>query len=199
MVLRRAVDAGGHGAAGPAGRDAPEGEGAEGVGRRAGLGRVVRVEAVFVQELREPFVVRPTVFLEQGRADLGNLDFEQGFLVAQAFAAGAVISAEPRVDLDGRAVDVEGRDVGRDDAGVRSAHAVVDAVERRREVVVAQEPLVGEHRLRGETSGGRQIERAEALVFDRHDAFAWTELRDDLGVIAGQRAFPAERVDAIGE
>ena len=34
MVLRGAVHAGRHGAAGPAGRDAPEREGAEGVGRK---------------------------------------------------------------------------------------------------------------------------------------------------------------------
>jgi len=65
--------------------------------------------------------------------------------------------------------------------------------------VVAQELLVGEHRFGGEPSGGCQVERADALILERHDAFARTELSDDLGVIAGQRAFPAEGVDAVGE
>ena len=129
MVLRGAVDAGWHRAAGPAGRDAPEGEGAEGVGRRAGLRCVMRIEAVFVQELSEAGVIRTAVFLEQGRADLRELDFQECFLVAEAFAAGSVIGAEPCVDLDGGAVDMEGRHVGRDDAGIGVAHAVVDAVE----------------------------------------------------------------------
>ena len=46
--------------------------------------------------------------------------------------------------------------------------------------MVTQELLVGEHRFGGETSGGRQIERADALVLERHDAFARTELSDDL-------------------
>ena len=72
----------------------------------------MRVVAVIVQELREAGVIRAAIFLEQRRADLRSLDLEEGVLIAQAFAAGAVIGAEPRVDLDGGAVDVEGRDVG---------------------------------------------------------------------------------------
>ena len=76
MVLRRTMDAGRHGAAGPAGRDAPEGEGAEGVGRGTRLGCVVGVVAMLVQELGEAGVVRPAVFFEQRRADFGYIDFE---------------------------------------------------------------------------------------------------------------------------
>ena len=84
---------------------------------------------MFVEELGEPRVVRAAVFLEQCRADLGNLDLEQSILVAEAFAAGSLVGAEPRVDLDGRAVDVERRHVRRYGTGIRIAHAVVDAVE----------------------------------------------------------------------
>ena len=65
--------------------------------------------------------------------------------------------------------------------------------------MVAQELLVGEHRFGGEPSGGRQVERTEATILERHDAFTRAELRDDLGVVAGQGALPAERVDAVGE
>jgi hypothetical protein len=61
----------------------------------------MRVVAVIVQELREAGVIRAAIFLEQRRADLRSLDLEEGVLIAQAFAAGAVIGAEPRVDLDG--------------------------------------------------------------------------------------------------
>ena len=154
---------------------------------------------MLVQELGEAGVVLAAVFLEQRRANLGDRNLEQGVLIAEAFAAGAVVGAEPGVDLHGRAVDVEGCDVRRHGAGVRAAYAVVDAVERRREVVVAQELLIREHRFGGKTSGRRQVERADPVVFERHDAFARSELRDDLGVVAGQRAFPAERVDTVGE
>jgi hypothetical protein len=65
--------------------------------------------------------------------------------------------------------------------------------------VVSKELLVGEHCFGGETSGGTEVERPDAFILERHDAFTWSELRDDLGVIAGQRAFPAEGVDASGE
>ena len=51
--------------------------------------------------------------------------------------------------------------------------------------MIAQELLVREHRFGGETSGGIQVERAEAFILDRHDAFARPELRDDFGVVAG--------------
>ena len=199
MVLRRAMDAGWHGAAGPSCRDAPEGEGAEGVGRRAWLGSVMRVVAVLLQELGETGVVLTAVFLEQRRADLGNRNLQQGVLVAQAFAARAVIGAEPGVDLDGRAVDVERRDVGRYRSGVRIAHAVIDAIKRRSEVVVAQELLICEHRLRGEATSWTEFERTDAFVLERHDAFAGPKLRDHLGEVARQLTFPAEGVDALGE
>jgi hypothetical protein len=59
--------------------------------------------------------------------------------------------------------------------------------------------LVGEHRVDGEACGGRQVEREDAFILERYDAFARTELGDELGIIAGQRAFPAEGVDAVGE
>ena len=69
-----------------------------------------------------------------------------------------MVGEEPRVDLDGRAVDWERRGVGRDDAGVRAAHAVVGAVERISEVVGAQQiQMVREHRDGGEPSGGAQV------------------------------------------
>ena len=64
MVLRGAVDTGRHGVAGPARSDAPKREGAEGVGRCARLGRVMRVVAVLVQVLGEVSVVLTAVFLE---------------------------------------------------------------------------------------------------------------------------------------
>ena len=65
--------------------------------------------------------------------------------------------------------------------------------------MVAQHLLVREHRLGGELARRRQVEGEEAVIFDRHDAFAGAELRDDLDVVAGQGACPAERVDAVGE
>ena len=199
MILRGAVDAGRHGAARPAGRDAPERERAEGVGSRAGLRRVVGVVAVLVQEFREAGVIRAAVFLEQGRADPRDLDLEERVFVTEAFAAGAVVRAEPGVDLDRCAVDVERCHVRRHGAGVRAAHAVVDAVERRSQVVLAQELLVREHRLGGELAGRAEVQGADAFILERDDAFARTELRDDLGVVAGQAAFPAKRVDTVGE
>ena len=76
MVLRGAVNAGRNRAARPARGDTPEREGSEGVGRRARLGRVVRVVAVLVQEVREAGVIRAAVFVKQRRANLRNLYFE---------------------------------------------------------------------------------------------------------------------------
>ena len=76
MVLRGAVDAGRRGAARPAGRDTSERECAEGVGLRAGLGCVMRIVAVFAQELDEAGVFRAAINFEQRRADRWNLDLD---------------------------------------------------------------------------------------------------------------------------
>ena len=65
--------------------------------------------------------------------------------------------------------------------------------------MVAEQLLVCEHRFGGETASWTEFERTDAFVVERHDAFAGPKLRNDLGVIARQHAFPVERVDAVGE
>jgi hypothetical protein len=60
--------------------------------------------AVLVQEFREAGVIRASVFLEQRCAYLWDLDLQESVFVAESFAAGNVIRAEPRVALDGGAV-----------------------------------------------------------------------------------------------
>ena len=65
--------------------------------------------------------------------------------------------------------------------------------------MVTEELLVRKHRFSGESASRRQVEAADAFVVERHDTFAGPKLRDDLGVIARQRALPVERVDAVGE
>jgi hypothetical protein len=61
--------------------------------------------------------------------------------------------------------------------------------------VVAQELLVGEHRLGGPLACWAEVECTQAFIFDRYDTLSGPELRDDLGVVSRERAFPAEGIN----
>ena len=196
-----AVDAGWHGIAGVVGGDAPEIEMAEGVGVGAGGGGVVEVVAELVEPDFEIGVVGAAVEFEQFGAEGGVVDLAAGVGGAQTLAGRAGVSAKPSVGLDGGAVGVVGKNVGLDRAGFFVAWVAVNAVEDGIEVVVAEEAQIGEHVLGGDAATGAQGQGEQNGLIERGDrlAVAVAEEAHDLGKVTGQRALPAEGVDAVGE
>ena len=193
------MDAWRDGAAGPVDGDAPEVADAEGKGLRAGDGGVVKVVVELAEVFREVRIVVAAEFREERGAEFGEVDLPQGLVIAQAFAARAVVGAEPGVGLDRGAVGVEGHHVGGDRAGMLVAGIAVDAVEDGIAVVLAEPAEVGEHEVDGDASGRADGQAFERGFVEREDAVGRGELGDHLGEIARQLARPAEGVDAVGE
>ena len=96
---------------------------------------------------------------------------------------------------------MERKNVGLDGAGFFVARVAVDAVQDGIEVVVAEEAQIGEHVLGGDPAGGAQGQGEQNGLIERGDrlAVAIAKQAHDFSIVTGERARPAERVDAVGE
>jgi hypothetical protein len=170
-----AVDEWWDGRAGPIHGDAPKVSKAKGEGLRAGVGRVVQVVVVLGEVVQETRVVLPPVAQEQFGAGFGAIHAPGRLGVEQGLAGGPKVRAQPGLGLHGRAVHMEGKNVGRDRSSTFIAARAVDDVESRVELALQKSALVLEQQRDRRTSGRASRKLSQPIVLERDNAFSLSQ------------------------
>jgi hypothetical protein len=105
----------------------------------------VEIVTVFGQEFSEGVAVIAAEIFKKLAADSWDIYTALSFLVAETFARWTVIGAKVRVGLHRGTVHMEREDIGGYWPGMLIAGIVMDTVKHRIQVVLPEQPLIGEH------------------------------------------------------
>lgn len=193
------MDTGRDGAAGIFAGDAPEV--AEAKGKRPGRWDrgIVKIVTVFVQEGAEVVVVFAAVEFEEFGAGFGDVHAASSLFVAQALARRPVVRTKVSVGFSRGAVGVVGKNIRGHGPRLLVSRIAVDAVENGREIVIAEQPQVGEENIDGDPPGRTHRQSQKPSLVESDDGLGVVQMLHDLSEIARQRAWPAKCVDAIRE
>lgn len=178
--------------------NAPQMAGSEAVWARLGERGEMQIVGIFAEKFFKPGVVGSTVGSEQRGPSGGQFDVPLSVLVAQAFAARAMIGAQPRVRRPRSTVDVERKDIRTDRPAAFVTLIVVHAIKHRGEMKLTEQSKISQHDVNGNPPVGTQWKVVQPVRFQRDQgALGVAQTRNNLGEITRQISFPAKGVDVF--